>query len=278
MNRLATSAHDERPTSRAAMRAASPSAAEALSSPFSSLFEASLRNDRELQRLSDRVRELGARLASADERARRSIARDLHDETGAILTAANLAISRAEYFLPADAPAVCAEALRQARECLAEAAKANHRVVERLHEPELEDGLAASLSRSIDTLRTVSSLRIDLSYSVETAVPDAVALTLYRIAQEALANVARHAQATHASVTITVDEHALTLLVEDDGIGISPAARRKTGRFGLTGMRERCEALGGTLQIASSKAGGTSVRARLPRTVMPRSVSRAVNG
>jgi signal transduction histidine kinase len=272
MNTLASSTHDERPTPRAELRGASSS-----HSPFSALFEATLRSDRELQLLSERVRDLSARLAAADEHARRSIARDLHDETGAILTAANLAISRAEYFLPTDAPAVCAEALRQARECLMEAADTSHRIVERLHEPALADGLCATLRRLIDGFRTASSLRVDLSCSVEKSVPADTALALYRIAQEALSNVARHAKATHASVTLTADIDALTLVVEDNGIGMTLAARRKTGRFGIEGMRERCEALRGALLIASSKTGGTSVRARLPWTVAPRSMPRSVN-
>ncbi len=78
---------------------------------------------------------------------------------------------------------------------------------------------------------------------------------LFRVMQEALGNVARHAR-----VNIVVDAHAVTLVVEDDGVGISAVARRKAGRFGLSSMRSRCEALGGSLRVASAKGGGTSRR------------------
>jgi two-component system, NarL family, sensor histidine kinase UhpB len=66
-------------------------------------------------------------------------------------------------------------------------------------------------------------------------------------------------------------------VVEDDGVGISPLARRKPGRFGLSGMRSRCEALGGSLRVAAAKSGGTTVRARLPWDAAPRRALRAVH-
>lgn len=91
-------------------------------------------------------------------------------------------------------------------------------------------------------------------------------LAFLRVMQEALGNVARHANATHASTTVEVDGDAVTLSVEDDGVGISAAARRKSGCFGLSGMRARCEALGGSLRFAAAKPAGTCVRARLPWT------------
>lgn len=277
MNTSALAALDERTTPRANLRGVSSSTMEAPGSPLSALIDAKLRGDRELQRLNARVRELTAQLAAADERARRSIAGDLHDETGALFTAANLAIGRAAFFLPPDAPAACVEALRQARECLVEAADASHRIVEGLHAPAFNSAFADVLADWIDRFGARSALRINLSCSVEIHVPDDVALALFRVAQEALGNVARHAGAEHATVTVTADAHGVSLVVEDDGVGITPAARRKTGRFGLAGMRARCEAFGGSLRVAASKTGGTLVRARLPWTAAPRTMLRAVN-
>ncbi len=95
--------------------------------------------------------------------------------------------------------------------------------------------------------------------------------------QEALGNVARHACARHVSVNIAVDAQAVTLVVEDNGVGISAVARRKAGRFGLSGMRSHCEALGGSLRVASAKSGGTSVYAHLPLGGSARRMLRAVN-
>ncbi|WP_244814695.1 sensor histidine kinase [Caballeronia sp. Lep1P3] len=272
---------DERATPRAMLRGFSPAAPESAVSPYSALIDAKLEGDREIQRLRARVRDLAMQLSRADERARRSLADDLHDETGAILTVASLAIGRAEFSLPADAPAACAEALRQARECLADVAETSHRLVEGLHAPALDSGLNAALEHFVASFAARSGIRVDLSCSVENALDGLsreMALALLRVTQEALGNVARHAHATHATVNITADAHALTLVIDDDGIGMTPAARRKSGRFGLAGMRARCEAFGGTLRVASSRSGGTSVRARLPWNAASRPALRAVNG
>ena len=91
-------------------------------------------------------------------------------------------------------------------------------------------------------------------------LPAAVEVAAYHIAQEALANVARHASARHCTVVLTASE-VLTLTVTDDGVGI-PAAR--TAGVGLSSMRERAEELGGTLVLETALGGGTTVRATLP--------------
>lgn len=280
MNPLAVVARDERATPRAMLRGVSSPTPDASSSPFSALIDAKLQSDREVERLRARVRALATQLTSAEERVCASIARDLHDETGAILTAANLAIARAQFSLPADAPAACAEALRQARECLAEAADASHRIVEGMHAPSFPNGLASALAEWIAGFGARTGIRVNLSWVVEIdsgRLPNDMALALFRVTQEALGNVARHAQATQAIVSVAADDCALTLAVEDDGIGITQAARRKAGRFGLAGMRSRCEAFGGSLRVVSLKAGGTCVRARLPFAAAPRLALRAVN-
>ncbi|VXC58914.1 Histidine kinase [Burkholderia sp. 8Y] len=280
MNPSAVIALDERAPSRATLRGVSSPTPDASGSPFSALIDAKLEGDRETHRLRARLRDLAAQVCQADERARRSLAGDLHDEAGAILTAANLTIARAEFLLPANASAACADALRQARECLAEVAETSHRIVEGLHAPALDDGLAAALAEWLASFGARAGLAINLSCSVEIyaqRLPQGIAVALFRIAQESLGNVARHAHATRANVTLAADDDALTLVVEDDGIGITPAARRKAGRFGLASMRSRCEAFGGTLRVAASKTGGTCVRARLPWTAAPRPALRAVN-
>ncbi|WP_244847579.1 sensor histidine kinase [Caballeronia sp. SL2Y3] len=280
MNPSALIGLDQRATSSATVRGVSSATPEASGLPFSVLFDAKRESDREVERLRARVRDLASQVCAADERVRRSIAADLHDEAGAILTAANLAVARAEYLLPADAPAACSEALRQARECLAEVAASNHRIVEGLHAPALDDGLPAALAEWLATFGARAGLSVNLSCSVEIyakRLPQGLSHAFFRITQEALNNVARHAHATRANVTLTADDDALTLVVDDDGIGITPAARRKAGRLGFESMRARCEAFGGTLRVSASKTGGTCVRARLPWTAAPRAALRAVN-
>jgi signal transduction histidine kinase len=277
MNPSATITLDESPyqslNRRAALRGVSSPAPESpgasFASPYSALIDAKLEGDRQIQRLTARVQELAALLAATDERARRALAQDLHDETGAALTVANLALARAEHWLPADAPAALGDALHQARAALADVSETSHRIVEGLQTPTFDAGFAATLAGWIASFGTRTALAVDFACPGDARLERMshdMSLALFRVMQEALGNVARHAQAARASATVSLDAQGVTLTVEDDGVGISAAARRKSGRFGLSGMRARCEALGGSLRVAAAKSGGTCVRARLPWT------------
>ncbi|MDR5749256.1 MULTISPECIES: ATP-binding protein [unclassified Caballeronia] len=237
-------------------------------SAISALIDARLAADREIQRLSARVQQLSAQLVAVDERVRRSLAQDLHDDAGSALTAARFALARIETWLPADAPAPCGEALQTARQSLDAACDATHRVVANSHAPCFDDGVAAALVDWAARFAAVTSLDVHVAYRADdhrlARLPEAIALAVFRVAQEALNNVARHASAGKASVRIAADARFVTLVIEDDGIGIPAAARRKRGRFGLAGMRARCDALGGSLRLSAAKTGGTTVRARFP--------------
>jgi signal transduction histidine kinase len=260
---------------RAPLCAVQPGAAQSAalvdaSPPLSALIDAKLAADREIQRLSARVRELAIQVARADERARRALAQDLHDDAGPALTAARFAVARIETWLPADVPATCAEALLLAKQSLDEACEASHRAVAGLHGPRFEHGAGSTLADWIDRFAAHTGLRVTLDRPADeqlACLPDDTALAMFRVTQEALNNVARHARATAARVVISLDAQALTLVIEDDGVGIAAAARRKTGRFGISGMRSRCDALGGSLRVAVARTGGTSVRARFPWSV-----------
>jgi two-component system, NarL family, sensor histidine kinase UhpB len=245
-------------------------------SSLSALLDAKLAADREIQRLSARVHQLSAQLAAADEHARRSLAQDLHDDAGSALTAARFALARIETWLPGDAPAPCAEALDIARQSLDAACEANHRAVAGLHAPSFDGGVGRALADWTARFAAGTSLRVAFACSADerlAQLPDATALAVFRVAQEALNNVARHARATEVAVSIDADARFLTLVVTDDGIGMTAAARAKRGRFGLSGMRARCDALGGSLRVTTAKAGGTAVRARFPLTTSPGAVS-----
>ncbi|SAK40328.1 sensor kinase protein [Caballeronia fortuita] len=271
MNPSATITLDESPIRRAPLRGV-PSPApecsgEPFASPWSALIDAKLNGDRQIQRLTARVQELAALLAATEERARRALAQDLHDETGAALTVVNLALARAEHWIPADAPAALGDALHQARAALADVCETSHRIVEGLQTPAFDAGFAAALAEWIASFGTRSAIAVDFSCSTDARLDRMshdMSLALFRVMQEALGNVARHAQAAHARVSVSTDAQGVLLLVEDDGVGIGAAARRKSGRFGLSGMRARCEALGGNVRVAAAKPAGTNVRARLP--------------
>jgi signal transduction histidine kinase len=236
---------------------------------LSALIDATIAADREIQRLSARVAQLSAELAAVEERVRRSLAQDLHDDAGAALTAARFAIARIGTWLPADAPVPCVEALDTARQSIAAACEANHRIVSGLSAPRFDDGVSRALADWAARFAASTSLRVSVESSGDehlAQLSDAAALAVFRVAQEALNNVARHARANEALIRIDAGARFVTLFVSDDGIGMSAAARRKRGRFGLAGMRARCAALGGSLRIETPRAGGTTVRARIPLT------------
>ncbi|WP_321796537.1 sensor histidine kinase [Caballeronia sp. J97] len=271
MNPSATITLDESQIRRAPLRGVPSPAPEcfgaSFASPYSALIDAKLAGDRQIERLTARVQELAALLAATEERARQALAQDLHDETGAALTVANFALARAEHWLPADAPAALADALHQARSALADVCETSHRIVEGLQKPGFDANFAAPLADWIANFGTRTAISVDFSCPADARLDRMshdMSLALLRVMQEALGNVARHAQAARARVSVSLDGQGVMLLVEDDGIGISAAARRKSGRFGLSGMRARCEALGGSLRVAAAKPAGTCVRARLP--------------
>lgn len=271
MNPSATITLDESPIRRAPLRAVpSPSpecSGASFASPYSALIDAKLKGDRQIQRLTARVQELAALLAGTEERARQALAQDLHDASGAALTVANIALARAEHWLPADAPAALDDALHQARAALADVCETSHRIVEGLQTPTFDANFAATLAGWIADFGARTAIAVDFSCPDDARLDRMshdMSLALFRVMQEALGNVARHAHAGHARVSVALDGQGVILLVEDDGVGISAAARRKSGRFGLSGMRARCEALGGNLRVAAAKPAGTCVRARFP--------------
>lgn len=225
----------------------------------------------EIARLQARVRELSAQLVDAQEAARRHLARELHDGVGAELTATRFALASIETWLPANAPQQCAKALATAQRSLDAVCHASRDAVAELHGPALEGGLVGALSQWTRDFSARTGLRISLVCSVDTRLTRLTAeaaLAVFRVAQEALSNAAKHATASVADVRIEVSRRHLTLIVDDDGIGISPQARAKRGHFGLSGMRARCATFDGSLRLGASRQTdgtqpcGTIVRAR----------------
>jgi two-component system, NarL family, sensor histidine kinase UhpB len=237
----------------------------------------------ELERLKKRLRELAGELVGASEAARIHLARELHDGVGPELTAARLALASMEPALSSAESWPAPGAFALARRSLDAASEATRRIVADLHGPQLDGGIVGALSQWTLTFTERTGLRTSLVCAADirlTQLPQGAALAVFRVAQEALANVARHASASCADIRVKSDARHLTLIVADDGRGM-PRRPRKTGRtpptgFGLPGMRARCEALGGSLRIlarrapkgnpAQARAGatgcGTTVRAR----------------
>lgn len=207
------------------------------------------------------------RLIAAEDDERRRIARELHDETGQSLTAMLVGLRIiAEMEVP---PQVRPIALRL-RDIVAQMVDDLARLARGLHPAVLDDkGLEAAASRYVSDYS--QSFRIDVEF-VSGALdvpplPPVVAATAYRILQEALTNVARHANAKHIAVELKRELGFVEISVRDDGVGFDvPGTLAAARTLGLHGMRERVTLLGGTVEVESGKAEGTHVCARIPVT------------
>ncbi|MDZ7799394.1 MAG: histidine kinase [Trueperaceae bacterium] len=207
--------------------------------------------------------------AAVDER--QHLARELHDSVSQALYAILLGTHAAQRHLPGGT-----EKTRDALEYvenLAQAALAEMRaLIFELRPAALEDeGLLGVLRRQSEVLERRHGLHAELVADAEPDLATEVKTTLFRVAQEAVHNVVKHARATSVRIVLAppgkTDEARWTLEVHDDGAGFETAAATSAdvpGHLGLTSMRERLEAVGGTLRIASSPGEGTTVRARVP--------------
>lgn len=212
--------------------------------------------ERELARLRARVRELSAELIQAQEAACRHVARELHDGVGAELTATRFALASVETWLPADAPPQCAAALAVASRSLDAVCTASRQAVAELHAPALDAGIVGALAQWTGDFAARTQLRTSFVCAADlrlTRLPAEAALAVFRVAQEALNNIAKHARAESADVRIETSRRHLTVIVSDDGIGVSRSDRTRRGHFGLSGMHARCAAFDGTLRVSISR-------------------------
>ncbi len=217
----------------------------------------------EAVRLSADLQTSRERLVSAREEERRRLRRDLHDGLGPQLASLTMKAEAARDLLgsaPARSGALLEEMTAQAREAVTDV----RRLVYGLRPPALDDlGLLGALQAQA-THGEHSGLRVTVEVPEELPpLPAAVEVAVYRIAQEALTNAARHAAAQSCTVRIAPDKRAnvLRLEVTDDGRGILEG---RSAGVGLHSMRERAKELGGTCEIEALSSGGTSVRAILP--------------
>jgi signal transduction histidine kinase len=228
-----------------------------------------------LRRANDSLKQMSVRLAAVQENERRAIARELHDESGQVLTAMiiRLRVLR-ELLARGESPVETIDELRQMTDQLADGL---HRLAVDLRPASLDRaGLVPALQQYIQTYRKTHRLRVEFMASgfdgdgtgahdlESTRLAPEVESTLYRIVQEALTNIARHAQATQVSVVLFRRPDAVAAIVEDNGIGFDVEAAERAGRLGLTGMRERAELRGGTLTIESRPGVRTTVFVEIP--------------
>jgi len=216
---------------------------------------------------SERARtELLGRMVFAQEDERRRIAREMHDQFGEQLTALGLRIRMLkEAAAGRDDLSAQIAALEQVAQQLDR--DVDHLVWE-LRPTALDDlGLRAALANYIQDWSLRVSVSVDLHTSGLTTdrLASEVETTLYRIAQEALNNIAKHARAGHVEIILERRTDQVSLIVEDDGVGFDPSGIKGDGRgFGLLGMQERAALVGATLQIESAPGEGTTIFVRMP--------------
>jgi len=216
------------------------------------------------------LRALAARLAETEESERRQIARELHDRVGQNLTALGINLNLVQTHMPEETPGLARSRLDDALALVEETVERIRDVMADLRPPMLDDyGLVATLHWYSERFAswTGASVTVHGEEPVpRLAVPAENAL--FRIAQEALTNVCKHAQATQVTVTVTADDEAVSLVVADDGVGFDPAQlATMDGRrgWGLVLMSERAEAVGGHYRIESRPQHGTRVIVEVAR-------------
>jgi signal transduction histidine kinase len=222
------------------------------------------RLEQEVAARTTQLKELAQHLQTIREDERSRLARELHDELGALLTAAKLDVARLKSRLGASATADAAERLAHLNEALNGGIALKRRIIEDLRPSSLSNlGLVAALEIQLREFAQRSEIQvIDKLEPVE--VSPAAQLTIYRLVQEALTNVVKYAKATEVVVTLSAPSGGGALVsVRDNGIGFDTDVPRLQ-RHGLLGMRYRVEAEGGTMRLASKPGEGTLIEATLP--------------
>ena len=221
--------------------------------------------EHELRQSEERLRALAQHLESAREEEQARIAREIHDELAQSLTALRLDLSWLAKRVPGADQAVRAK-MTEMTALAGATIEAGRRIAAELRPPILDDlGLIAALEWYVQDFARRTALQATLHVGPqELALDGRLAVTGYRIVQEALTNVARHAEAKRVTVRLGERDGALVLEITDDGRGIRADAAASGRSFGIVGMRERAAAHGGALEVASAPGGGTVVRATIP--------------
>lgn len=228
------------------------------------------RAEERLRDSREQLRALTSRIQAIRETEKARVARDLHDELGNVLTGLKLELRTVEASIEALGPEVDASALLdrvvEASALASRALAAVKRLALELRPGALDRlGLDAALRQEVRRFHDRTGIPCDahvpeLPFELD---PD-VATALYRICQEAMTNITRHAQATHVWVRLDVDLHHATLRVEDDGRGIDPSCVAAPLALGMLGMSERAKALGGEVSFRRRPGQGTAVTASIP--------------
>lgn len=234
-----------------------------------SLAELNRTLDQRVNEQTAELRDLGQHLIEAQETERNRLAAELHDDLGQQLAAVRFLVSTAQR----GEPAQVAAALPEIQELVGTASQSVRTLVSTLRPLMLEQlGLTAACASLVRTMGNNAGLGHEYSASgLLDELPREVSVTVYRVLQEALTNVTKHAQASSFEVELTRMGSAVELLVRDDGRGFGPTPCTRTdgGGIGLVGMRERARAVGGTLVLREPSGGGAELVLNIPLSEVP---------
>ncbi|WP_114811146.1 MASE4 domain-containing protein [Paraburkholderia kururiensis] len=223
------------------------------------------RAQRDLAASREELREMSVISASAREAEQRRIARELHDELAQTLATLRIDLEWLIERVPQD-DADLARKIAGMHGLLTEAVGSTRRIAADLRPLMLDDlGFAAATQWLVENFE--KRYRIGCILHIEPSgltLAEPYATAVFRIVQESLTNIARHAQASHAEVDLRHRDGTLALTIRDDGAGFDSASARKPGSFGLVGLRERAYLVGGTLRIETSPGKGTRIEVQLP--------------
>jgi PAS domain S-box-containing protein len=221
------------------------------------------RAEQELRASSEQLRNLAAHLLSVREEERARISREVHDELGQSLTAVKMDLAWLAVRLPQrNGPML--KRIRSTRQLADSIIQSIRRISTELRPAVLDLGLAAAVEWQVQEFQARSGIQCTVRLLTREEVTSNASTAMFRIFQETLTNVARHAKATRAEVVLQKQRDRLVLLVHDNGRGFDQADPSLSKSLGLLGMRERAAILGGKVSISSAPGKGTTVSAWIP--------------
>ncbi len=224
-----------------------------------------------LQNANQRLQMLSKRVLTVNEEERRYMSRELHDDIGQSLTALKIGLHRVAQRCSEDLKPMVTECLKIAGATLETVRNLSHE----LRPPQLDQlGLEDALGWLAERQRTATGLKIEcLCSGLPARLPTELESACYRITQEAISNVARHAKAGNIYIVVEATEHLLKLTIRDDGVGFDPDEARqqalKSGSLGLISMEERAQLAGGRIKMRTVKGAGTTIKATFALSPVP---------
>jgi len=221
-------------------------------------------SERVIRESRERLRELSAHLARVREEEKAGIAREIHDELGGTLTAIGMDVFWISERLPGGDAALC-ERFADMQRLIEQAVQSTRRLITELRPMILDDlGLFAAIEWQVREFQKRSGIVCVVSIVGEQAVPPDVSITLFRVLQETLTNVARHSGARRVDVDVWIADDGIHLEVGDDGCGFAVAGTPPASSHGIRGMTERVAQLGGRLDVRSAPGAGVCIGVVLP--------------